>query len=483
VSEGLTEIAFPRVAPIGQDVGVVGPDTRSADVLLGEQRAALPPDLSSPGAARRLLRIALVESGRSHWVENAELALSEVVTNAVLHAHSPISVTIRVHPGSVEVEVEDLNPTPPSVRDYDSQATTGRGMGLVAALTSECGVRPLAGGGKAVWFRIDDTGSSTDPHEPSVDELLAAWDISGDWEEPEHAGEGQPVVVLRDMPATLWLAARQHHDALLRELALYCATHRDLTVDLAAADTARTRVSNGVDAAVSRAQREGAARTPLPPGHPSPLPEVPDQLDLTLSVPAEEGKAYAALQDALDQAEDLAVRGLLLARPGLPEIVAVRDWACEQVIAQLAGAPPLAWPGTAQERFEIDTNDRAGPELPRWDASIVTGAARGVVAADDANRIVAISRPLADLLGWEPETLVGRRVVTIIPPRLREAHVAGFSAHLSTGQAHVLGVPLRLPALHADGTEIDCLYMVESVAAAAGRSVYLAWIEAWNGEA
>jgi len=38
-------------------------------------------------------------------------------------------------------------------------------------------------------------------------------------------------------------------------------------------------------------------------------------------------------------------------------------------------------------------------------------------------------------------------VVTTIPPRLREAHVAGFSAHLSTGQAHVLGVALRLPAL------------------------------------
>jgi PAS domain S-box-containing protein len=40
-----------------------------------------------------------------------------------------------------------------------------------------------------------------------------------------------------------------------------------------------------------------------------------------------------------------------------------------------------------------------------------------VIAADDANRIVAVSRPLARLLGWRPEDLAGRRVVTVVPPR------------------------------------------------------------------
>jgi PAS domain S-box-containing protein len=97
------------------------------------------------------------------------------------------------------------------------------------------------------------------------------------------------------------------------------------------------------------------------------------------------------------------------------------------------------------------------------------------VAADQANRILAVSRPLADLLGWEADDLVGRRVVTIIPPHLREAHVAGFTRHLTTGEAHVLGVPLRLPVLTADGTELACDYLVEQVDAP-GRTVYLAWI-------
>lgn len=102
---------------------------------------------------------------------------------------------------------------------------------------------------------------------------------------------------------------------------------------------------------------------------------------------------------------------------------------------------------------------------------------RGVVAADQANRIVAISVPLARLLGWDLADLIGRRVVALIPPQLREAHVAGFSRHLSTGEAHVLGVPLTLPVLHADGTQIPCTFMVEQAAAGPGRSMYLAWIE------
>jgi PAS domain S-box-containing protein len=182
------------------------------------------------------------------------------------------------------------------------------------------------------------------------------------------------------------------------------------------------------------------------------------------------------MQDTLDAGERLAKEGKLLVRPALPEIVAVRDWACEQVISQLAGGSPVPWPGTAQERFETTVNDRDSPEELVWDDTPVRTSDRGVVAADDANRIVGVSEPLAALLGWEVEALVGRRVVTLIPPALREGHVAGFSRHISTGEAHILGVPLELPVLHADGSEILCRFLVEQEDTG-GRPVYLAWIE------
>jgi hypothetical protein len=67
-------------------------------------------------------------------------------------------------------------------------------------------------------------------------------------------------------------------------------------------------------------------------------------------------------------------------------------------------------------------------------------------------------------------------VVTLIPHALREAHVAGFTRHLSTGEAHIIGVPLQLPVLRADGTEVVCDFLMQR-AAASGRAVYLAWIE------
>jgi hypothetical protein len=75
------------------------------------------------------------------------------------------------------------------------------------------------------------------------------------------------------------------------------------------------------------------------------------------------------------------------------------------------------------------------------------------------------------------DDLVGRRVVALIPPELREAHVAGFTRHLTTGEAHVLGVPLRLPVLRADGTRLDCDFLIEQTPATTGRAVYIAWIQ------
>jgi PAS domain S-box-containing protein len=276
------------------------------------------------------------------------------------------------------------------------------------------------------------------------------------------------VVRLLELPPTLWLAARQHHDALLRELVLYLAEHDGPVVDVAATDRARSTVSTAVVAAVEHAHRSGVARRALPAGHPSPLPDVDEPLDLELHISAELGPAFGAMQDTLDAAERLAQSGQLLARPGLPEIIAVRDWACEQIMAQLAGVAASPWPGTDQERFTVDVNAcQEEPDLTGW----------GVVAADDANRIIAVSRPLADALGWDVEDLVGRRVVTLIPPRLREAHVAGFTRHLTTGEAHVLDVALTLPVLRADGSELQARFLVQRASLSSGRAVYLAWIE------
>lgn len=426
-------------------------------------------DLESAAEARRLLREALDQSGHADWSDRAELAVSEVVTNAVLHAHTPVQLWLAVTDEQLCVEVRDFCPMLPVQRNYDVEATTGRGMGLVALLTGACGVHSLGIDGKVVWFCVGDQEDDPDPSA-----LLDAWDI--DDLLPAAAVETRDVRLL-SMPATLWLSARQHHDAIIRELTFYLAQHGDDAVDVAAADAARARISGAVVAEIDAARAAGTAEPAVPSGHPSPLPWVPKQLDLCIQVPADAASEFAVLQDVLDLAERLAVAGELLTRPALPEIVAVRDWACEQAIVQLSGGLPTPWQGTHQERFERHPEGAAVPPMPEWDASVVTDATTGAIAADDANRILAISPTLADELGWDPADLVGRRVVTVVPPALREAHVAGFSRHLNTGEAHVLGVPLDLPVLRRDGTEVQCRFLIERVPAGAGRAVYVAWID------
>jgi PAS domain S-box-containing protein len=446
----------------------------SRGVSLVERRQLLAPEATSARQARQLLRETLAEVDRREWVDAAELALSEVVTNAALHAHTPIEVHIAVYEEEVCVQVRDLNPVLPIQRDYGDEALTGRGMGLVAAVARACGVDSLGSEGKIVWFCIGA------PTERDPEAMLAEWDVDGLRLVP--AGPACESVVLQSMPATLWLSAREHHDGILRELVYYLAEHPGIEADIVAADAARSTISASLVAAIEEAARRGETKPPVALGHRSPLPWVPSNLDLELQVDPEASGTFAALQDVLDMAEALAVDGVLLTRPGLPEIIAVRDWACEQVIAQLSGAPPQPWPGTAQERFETTVHDRSQVPLPDWDASAVMDATSHVIAGDDANRIIAVSRPLAELLGWEVDDLVGRRVVTVVPPMLREAHVAGFSRHLTTGEAHVLGVPLVLPVLTRSGEEIPCHFLVQQVHAARGRCVYLARISPVEAE-
>ena len=449
----------------------------TADALL-RHVLPLPAAPSSAGAARRFVRDVLGEIGREAWSESASLAVSELVTNAVLHAHTDVELAVVTELEQVRIEVRDDNPVLPSARSYDDHATTGRGLELIAAVSDSHGVESLGDAGKVVWCCIS---GRREEDEPDVDELLAAWDDGVELTSPaaQAAVPDAVPVVLQHMPATLWLAAREHHDALLRELALLRVSADqagDLPdADLAAADAARALVDAAVDAELERAHEQGRAAVPLPQYHPGALPAVPPSMELRLVVPPADVAAFAVLQDVLDEGERLAGADRLLVRPGLPEVVAVRDWACEQVIAQVAGSPAGPWPGADDDRF-VDGTDEHAAAPGGWDDTPVRESSVGAIAVDDANRVVAISRPLSELLGWSAADLVGRRVVAIIPPRFREAHVAGFTRHLSTGDARALGVELELPVLRADATEVACRFLIESTPTPGGRIVYVAWI-------
>jgi anti-sigma regulatory factor (Ser/Thr protein kinase) len=85
---------------------------------------------------------------------DAELLVSELVTNAVLHARSATRVTIERDDTRVRISVCDDSPARPRLRDYGPDAVTGRGLVIVDRLARRWGVDP-SDAGKCVWFEIE----------------------------------------------------------------------------------------------------------------------------------------------------------------------------------------------------------------------------------------------------------------------------------------------------------------------------------------
>lgn len=113
----------------------------------------LPPDPTSARRARQHVVAALGRAGLPDLADTAALLVSEVVTNALLHAHTEVRLGVRVLPSGVRVEVADRSPRQPTRRRPSTESATGRGLLLLEELASRWGVDP-ASGGKAVWFEL-----------------------------------------------------------------------------------------------------------------------------------------------------------------------------------------------------------------------------------------------------------------------------------------------------------------------------------------
>jgi CheY-like chemotaxis protein len=111
----------------------------------------LPNDITSAARAR-----AFVEEHCSSWgldavVDDALLIVSELVTNAVVHAESEAELRLVAGTGILRVEVADQGghaPDPQLAGDDDEH---GRGLLLVTVLSAAWGTEARPDGGKVVW--------------------------------------------------------------------------------------------------------------------------------------------------------------------------------------------------------------------------------------------------------------------------------------------------------------------------------------------
>ncbi len=111
-------------------------------------------DPLAPRQARAFVASCMKAWGLADLVDRAELLTSEVVTNAIVHAHSPVRVVVEAQSSSVVVEVKDSARTPVVVEGGEvAEADHGRGMLLVDALSDRWGWWKVEGG-KVVWFAL-----------------------------------------------------------------------------------------------------------------------------------------------------------------------------------------------------------------------------------------------------------------------------------------------------------------------------------------
>ena len=114
-------------------------------------------DERSVAKAREFAREMLEAWDAGDLADSVVLLVSELVTNAVVHAGTTARLELRLDPQSVRVEVEDLHPRrvlPMMVAEPTEDAEEGRGLLITFSLASAWGV-DYTTGSKRVWLRFD----------------------------------------------------------------------------------------------------------------------------------------------------------------------------------------------------------------------------------------------------------------------------------------------------------------------------------------
>ena len=268
------------------------------------------------------------EIGRPDLVECAQLGVSELVTNALLHATAPVRVCVRGTVKHPRVEVHDgsrVRPVLPSPDSGDDELllTFGRGLAIVARCADAWGAQ-IEADGKTVWFA---------PAVAFAEGAGARGVVLGD-EEPTRSAPQDPVsVVLLDVPISHYLGFQRHFRELRREVRLLALAHEHaypLAKELSDLFTEVERLLRegvGLEALDDAAER-GAAYT---------------QVDLLVS--RRSTQVMERFIELLDLADDFCRQQRLLSLARTEEQRRFQRWYLGQFVRQGRDEPPVAWQG------------------------------------------------------------------------------------------------------------------------------------------
>jgi anti-sigma regulatory factor (Ser/Thr protein kinase) len=300
---------------------------------------ALPASPPSVRLARDWVTGVLVDIGRPELADSARLAVSELVTNAILHAEPPMTVHVRGTREHPRIEVTDQSLVPPqqrhSAQDIDvdddfSWSTVGRGLDLVASYALRWGADIDArGSGKVVWFE-----PAAEPRDAPVEgDLFDLDEVMAARGEVEIDPDRRAVVQLFNMPVELFSHLRRHFNELGRELRL-----------LAISDPERYPIAvefADVYLQVEHERRHVEGLEPLDDA----IESGAETVDLTYNAPPSAPESMSRLSTLLDEIyRSLADESLLAVRP-TPVLLSLQRWYLGEFTRQSAGHQPLPWQG------------------------------------------------------------------------------------------------------------------------------------------
>jgi anti-sigma regulatory factor (Ser/Thr protein kinase) len=156
-------------------------------------RRSFGPDRTSVAASRRFVVDALNDLP-DDIRESAELMMSELATNAVVHAGTGFEVRIERTATFLRVDVTDVGHGEPRLRSPSVSEPHGRGLQIVKQLSDQWGsIEDPDHSGKTVWYLVRlDPGSISEREERTSERQRgrASGDRSGQVE-PQHAQAAQ----------------------------------------------------------------------------------------------------------------------------------------------------------------------------------------------------------------------------------------------------------------------------------------------------
>lgn len=299
-------------------------------------QAELPAELHSAVAARRLVAQAVAGWGLDEAVGyDGSLAVSELVTNSVLHAGTRIEVRITRLGSGLRIEVADGSGHLPGIeaaRPEDLMANrsmTGRGLALVAATCDRWGCDPVEGG-KVMWAEVA-TGRGFLRSVPDPARRAEAW-AQGRIAGSDVNGSGR-LVHLVGVPVSVLLESTRQLSDLQREVQVMAMGHNappELEPVVEAGQPWITDIDLWTDADRRMAEAAAAAGA--------------QTIDFDVIVPDDIASRIDGIAAWLRRAASSIVRRQLLTLPASPEVTAYRRWYGDEVLRQVAGRKPRPCP-------------------------------------------------------------------------------------------------------------------------------------------